>query len=149
MSDPDYSGHDIVNTRIFTAPRELLWRAWTEPEHLAQWWGPNGFRNTFREFDLREGGHWRFTMHGPDGTDYENEIVFREIVRPERLVLDHVEPVHRFIVTATFANENGKTRVTFRMRFDSADECARVRSFVVDANEQNFDRLEAELAKMR
>ena len=139
---------DIVTTRVIQAPRELVWRAWTEPEHLARWWGPRGFRNTFRDFELRPGGHWRFVMHSPDGTDHENECIFREIAGPERLVFEHLGPVHWFEVTATFEALRETTRVTFRMRFDSAEECARVRSIVSEANEQNFDRLETELAMM-
>src|SRR4051794_12623895 len=84
------SDREIVATRVFDAPRELVFKAWTDPEHLAQWWGPTGFTNTFHEFDLRPGGVWRFVMHGPDGVDYKNENVFVEIVKPERIVFDHV-----------------------------------------------------------
>ena len=67
----------------------LVWQAWTDPKHLAQWWGPNGFSTTTSAFDMRPGGVWRFVMHGPDGRDYENRITFDEIVRPERLVYHH------------------------------------------------------------
>ena len=70
---------ELVITRIFDAPRELVWRAWTDPKHVAQWWGPNGFTNTIHEMDVRPGGVWRFVMHGPDGVDYANKIVFGEI----------------------------------------------------------------------
>jgi uncharacterized protein YndB with AHSA1/START domain len=139
---------EIVTKRVFDAPRELLFQAWTDPDHLAHWWGPKGFRNTFHEFDLRPGGEWRFTMHGPDGVDYQNESVFVEIAKPERVVFDHLKPMHKFRVTATFVEQAGKTEVAFRMRFESPAECAKVKGFVVEANEQNLDRLEAELAKM-
>jgi uncharacterized protein YndB with AHSA1/START domain len=79
MSDSSQLGvneRGVVATRIFDAPRDLVWRAFTDPDHLKQWWGPNGFTNTFYVFDLKVGGHWRFTMHGPDGKNYENEAVF-------------------------------------------------------------------------
>ncbi len=142
------SDREVVSSRRFEAPRELVWKAWTEPGHLANWWGPKGFRNTFRRFDLRPGGEWEFTMHGPDGTDYPNRIVFVEIAPPERLVFDHVSG-HRFRVTATFAAEGSGTRVTFQMRFDSAEELGRVRELVTQGNEQNFDRLEGELLAMQ
>jgi uncharacterized protein YndB with AHSA1/START domain len=141
------SDRTIVGTRVFDAPRELVFRAWTDPTHLAKWWGPKGFTNTFQEFDLRPGGVWRFIQHGPNGANYKNEIVFTEIVEPERIVFQHVSPP-RFEVTATFAAEAGKTRLTFQMLFETAALCAKVKVYAVDANDQNFDRLEAELARM-
>ena len=140
---------EIVSTRLFDAPRELVFRAFADPSHLARWWGPAGFTNTFREFDLRPGGVWRFTMHAPDGTDYHNESVFTEVVTLERVVFEHRKPIHKFRMTITFADEGGKTRVTWRMRFETAEECARVKAFAEPANEQNFDRLEEELGTMR
>ena len=138
---------EIVTKRLLKAPRELVFRAWTDPEHLARWWGPKGFTNTFHEFDPRPGGTWKFVMHGPDGTDFKNKCVFVEIMKPERIVFDHVTGP-RFRATAAFAEQAGKTAVTFRMLFDTAAECARVKAYAADANEQNFDRLESELARM-
>jgi uncharacterized protein YndB with AHSA1/START domain len=138
----------IVTTRLIDAPRELVFKAWTDPGHLVHWWGPKGFTNTFQEFDLRPGGVWRFVMHGPDGRIYENQSVFVEIVKPERIVFHHLKPVHEFQVTATFAEQAGKTELTWRMLFGSVAECDKVRRYVVEANEQNLDRLEAQLAKM-
>jgi uncharacterized protein YndB with AHSA1/START domain/catechol 2,3-dioxygenase-like lactoylglutathione lyase family enzyme len=146
--NPEFADRDITTTRVINVPRERVWRAWTEPQHLAQWWGPNGFTNTFHEFDIKPGGRWRFVMHAPNGAEYANQCAFVEIAAPERLVFDHLEPVHRFRVTATFAEQGPRTKVTFQMRFDSAAECERVKGFVVEANEQNFDRLEAVLSKM-
>ncbi len=143
----EMSEREIVSARVFDAPRERVFRAWTDPKHLARWWGPKGFTNTFHEFDPRPGGIWRFVMHGPDGTDYKNKSVFVEIVEPERIVFDHVTGP-KFRVVATFADESGKTALTFRMRFKTAAACEKVKVYAVDANEQNFDRLEAELAKM-
>ena len=141
------SDREIVTTRVIDVPRELVFKAWTEPEHLAQWWGPKGFTNTFQEFDLRPRGAWRFLMHGPDGVDYKNKSVFVEIVKPERIVFRHVSGP-RFQVTATFAEQAGQTKLTFQMLFETAAECAKVKGFAVEANEQNLDRLEARLAKM-
>jgi len=77
---------EIVMTRVFDAPRELVFQAWTDPMHVAQWWGPEGFSTTIHEMDVRPGGVWRLTMHGPDGRDYKNKMVFLEVARPERLV---------------------------------------------------------------
>jgi uncharacterized protein YndB with AHSA1/START domain len=137
---------EIVSTRVFAAPRARVFAAFRDPAQLARWWGPQGFSNTFHEFDLRPGGKWRFSMHAPTGTDYHNESVFTTVTVPERIVFQHLAPVHAFTMTMTFADETGGTRLTWRMRFDSAAECAKVRSFVTPANEQNFDRLQAHLA---
>lgn len=146
----DLADREIVTTRVFDTPRERLFRAWTDPDDLAHWWGPKGFTNTFQEFDPRPGGAWRFVMHGPDGVDYPNESVFVEVVEPERLVFRHLEPIHEFLATATFEDlGGGKTRLTWRMLFESAAECDRIRRYVGEANEQNLDRLEAQLAKGR
>jgi uncharacterized protein YndB with AHSA1/START domain len=141
------SAREIVTTRVFDAPRERVFRAWTDPEHLVRWWGPKGFTSTFQDFDPRPGGVWRFVMHGPDGAAYRNKSVFVEIVRPERIVFQHVSSP-AFLVTATFAEQAGKTKVTFQMLFETAAACEKVRGVAVEANEQNFDRLEAELARM-
>jgi uncharacterized protein YndB with AHSA1/START domain len=120
----------IVGTRVFDAPRELVWTAWTDPKHLAQWWGPIGFTTTTSAFDMRPGGVWRFVMHGPDGRDYQNRITFDEIVKPERIVYRHgggedVEPV-QFTQTVTFEDVGGKTKLIWRGVFPSAAERERV-----------------------
>jgi len=146
MSQGAPADREIVSTRLFAAPRERVFRVFSDPDRLARWWGPDGFTSTFTEFDLRPGGNWRFVMHGPDGTAYQNASDFIEIVVPERVVFDHLEPMHRFRMTMTFVAEAGRTRLTWRMRFESAAELERVGRFISAANEQNFDRLEAELA---
>lgn len=144
----DLAEREIVTTRVFDFPRALVWRAWTEPDHLARWWGPNGFTNTFHAFDLRPGGDWRFVMHGPDGTDYKNHSIFLEIAPPERLVFDHVSG-HLFRATTTLeAVEANHTRVTYRMLHPTAEACEKIRAFAGGANEQLFDRLGAELGRM-
>jgi uncharacterized protein YndB with AHSA1/START domain len=128
--DLEQDPRSIIGTRVFDAPRELVWSVWTDPKHLAQWWGPNGFSTTTSAFDMRPGGVWRFVMHGPDGRDYENRITFDEIVKPERIVYHHgggddVEPV-QFTTTVTFEDLGGKTRLTMRGVFPSAAERERV-----------------------
>jgi len=141
------TGRELTTTRVLDAPRERVFRAFSEAEHLAQWWGPQGFTNTFQEFDLRAGASWRYVMHGPNGADYPNESVVVEVVKPERIVLEHVSGP-RFRLTITLAPEAGKTRITWRMLFPSAADCDKVRGLAVPANEQNLDRLEARLAAM-
>lgn len=138
---------EVVTTRLINAPRELVFEFWTNPDHIKNWWGPNGFTNTIYKMDVRPGGNWEFVMHGPDGIDYNNKSVFVEIIEPERIVFQHLMPMHKFQVTATFEGLGDKTKLTFRMLFESAAECEKVKVYVVDANEQNFDRLETYLSK--
>jgi uncharacterized protein YndB with AHSA1/START domain len=138
---------EIVTIRTFNAPRELVFNAWTDPDQLARWWGPKGFTNTFHEFDLKPGGIWRFTMHAPNGAEFQNKSVFVEILRPERIVFDHASGP-QFRVTATFTEQAGKTKVTFRMLFETVAECEKIKTYAADGNEQNFDRLEAHLVTM-
>lgn len=117
----------IIGVREFDAPRELVFAAWTDAKHLAQWWGPNGFTTTTSSFDFRPGGIWRFVMHGPDGRDYQNRVTFDEIVPPERIVYRHggggedLEPV-QFQQTVLFEDIGGRTRLTWRGVFSSAAE---------------------------
>lgn len=135
---------DFVHSRLIDAPRERVFRAFSNPAHLARWWGPKGFTSTFHEFDLRPGGVWRFVMHGPDGTNYSNESVFVEVLPPERVVFEHVSD-HHFQMTLTFSAQDGRTVVEWRQLFDTAAERDRIARFVIEANEQNLDRLEAEV----
>src|SRR5262249_3136293 len=117
------SDTEIVLQRTFEAPRDLVWKAWTDPEHVVRWWGPSGFSSTTRRMDFRKGGHWRFVMHGPDGRDYENLITYLEVVEPERPVdkvggVMDVEPVN-FETTVTFEHSGKGTRLTMRSKFPS------------------------------
>jgi uncharacterized protein YndB with AHSA1/START domain len=116
----------ILTTRVFEAPRALVFEAWSDPIHLANWWGPDGFSTTTRAFDFRPGGVWRFVMHGPDGRDYQNRVTYDEIEKPVRLVYRHgggeeVELV-RSHVTVTFEELGDKTKVEMRMVFPTAAE---------------------------
>ena len=128
--DLDRDPRSIIGTRVFDAPRDLVFSAFTDPQHLAQWWGPNGFTTTTSAFEFKAAGVWRFVMHGPDGRDYQNRITFDEIVAPERIVYRHaggddVEPV-QFKQTLTFEDLGGKTRLTWHGVFPTAEERARV-----------------------
>ncbi len=139
---------EIVSSRIVNSPIERVYRAWTDPNHLKNWWGPIGFTNTFHEFDLRVGGKWIFVMHGPEGGNYNNEVEFTRIEKPTLIAWKrHSKPL--FQVVAAFEEISPEsTKIVFRMIFDTAEECGKLKPFVVDKNEENFDRLEAELAIM-
>ena len=141
------SDREIIHTRVFNVPPSVMFKAWIDPRQLTQWFGPAGFRSTFHEFDPVPGGYWRFTLHGPDGKDYPNEIVFVEIVEPARIVFNHLSLPNVFQITATFDDEGGKTRLTWRMLFESKERFDVMKPIVSVANEQNLDRLEAHLSK--
>ncbi len=123
---------EIAAVRIFDAPRDLVWKVWTRPEHVAKWWGPNGFTTTTYSMEVKPGGVWRYVMHGPDGRDYRNKVTFLQVVEPERLVYQHgadedTEPVSHH-VTVTFQDLGRRTQLDMRMVFASAE----ARSHVVE-----------------
>jgi uncharacterized protein YndB with AHSA1/START domain len=140
---------EIVLSRVFDAPRELVWEAWTDPEHVVYWWGPNGFTTTIETMDVRPGGVWKHVMHGPDGTDYPNKSVFTEVVKPERIAYSHGggrkgAPGARFEATWTFeALDRGTTRVTIRMVFPTVEGRDRVvREYgAIEGGKQTLERL--------
>jgi uncharacterized protein YndB with AHSA1/START domain len=119
------SDHEMVVTRTINAPRELVFAAWSDPKHLAHWFGPDGFTLTTHSMEFAVGGFWRFIMHGPDGTDFNNAITYLEIDAPQRIVYKHAgeagtEPV-RFRNEVTFeALGENMTRFTMHSIFDSA-----------------------------
>jgi uncharacterized protein YndB with AHSA1/START domain len=144
---PD-TAREIVATRVFAAPRELVFRMWTEREHIVNWWGPLGFTNTIEEMDVRPGGHWRFVMHGPDGTDYKNHSVYNEVVAPELLTYTHLSgPVFDAIVT--FGDQGDETLVTMRMIFETAEarEHVATKFGAVEGQKQTLSRLADLLAR--
>ena len=110
----------IVLSRVISAPRELVFQAFTEVRHLSQWWGPEGFTTTTRAFEFRVGGVWDFVMHGPDGTDYQEWISWTEIVPSERIALLHGESradPNAFESVLTFEPEGAATRIQMRTVF--------------------------------
>src|SRR5258708_25787432 len=116
----DISDREIVSTRVFAAPRESVYAAFSDPGRLVQWWGPKGFTSTLHQFDLRPGGQWRLTLHGPDGTDHPNDQEFLEVRPLERIVFHHPQAPHGFHMTMTFAAPRGQTPVPSLMPVESA-----------------------------
>ncbi len=135
----------ISLTRVYDAPLQAVWDAWTVPEEVAQWWGPRGFTLTTHSRDLRIGGHWHYTMHGPDGTDYENTTEYLEVVPQQRMVYDHGGHKDRpplFRATALFTERNGRTQLDMSMAFATPELAAEMGGFIKKAGgEATWDRL--------
>ncbi|MES2703886.1 MAG: SRPBCC family protein [Bacteroidota bacterium] len=140
---------EIVSSRILDAPCESVFAAFTNPDILKRWWGPAGFTNTFKEFDLRPGGKWHYTMHGTDKGNYENEAVFKVVEKPNLIVWDRIsKPLFRMSVVFEEVDST-RTKFTFRMQFDNQRDYEKMIGFVPAKNEENFDRLEAELQRVK
>jgi uncharacterized protein YndB with AHSA1/START domain len=145
ISSPDC---EIVDSRIFNVSREKLFSAWSNPNHLKNWWGPAGFTNTFNEFDFRVGGKWSFIMHGPEKGNYANECEFTVIEEPSLIVWKrHSQPLFQVVAIFEAVSEN-QTKLTFKQVFDTAEACEKIRKYTVGKNDENFDRLEIELTKI-
>jgi uncharacterized protein YndB with AHSA1/START domain len=133
-------------TRTFRASVELMWEVWTNPEHIVNWWGPNGFTSTIHHMDFREGGEWSLTMHGPDGTNYPNRSIFKEIIPLKKIVFEHFNP--HFITTVLFEPKGDETHVDWTLEFDTEE----MRDIVIKAHKadegqkQNLDKLEKYLS---
>jgi uncharacterized protein YndB with AHSA1/START domain len=139
------SDNVILTSRSFAYPIELVFKAWSNSDHLKNWWGPNGFTNTFHEFDFRPGGKWVFTMHGPEKGNYQNECEFLEIIEPCLIAWKrYSQPLFNVVFNFDRVSDN-ETKVFFRMIFSTPEECNKLKQYVVDKNEENFDRLEKEL----
>ena len=143
------ANRELGITRVLKAPRELVWKVWTDPEHIKHWWGPNGFTNTIFKMDVKPGGVWEFIMHGPDGTDYKNKHVFKEVVEPEKLVLEHVS-WPKFLMTVTFEEQGDQTLISLHSLFESAEDLQQaIKTFKADEGmRQNVERLEKYLNQL-
>jgi uncharacterized protein YndB with AHSA1/START domain len=151
MATQSKTDRELVFTRTLKAPRELVFEVWTNPNHVIHWWGPNGFTNTIQEMSVKPGGVWRFMMHGPDGTDYPNKIVFKEVIKPSLLTYYHgwdVEDLKNdprtFEVTVIFEAKGKTTELTMKMLFKSKEEVDKVveKYGAVEGNKQTMDKLE-------
>jgi uncharacterized protein YndB with AHSA1/START domain len=132
--------------RNFAAPPEAAFAAFAAPERLATWWGPDGFRNTFEVFEFKPGGRWRFTMHGPDGSNYPNDSIFTTIEPTRRIVIQHVSKPN-FILAIGLEPIASGTHVTWAQTFESAEVAASIKHIVEPANEQNLNRWQAEVER--
>jgi len=139
------NANEIAITRFYDAPVQMVWDAWTDPEQVAQWWGPRGFTLTTHSKDLRPGGSWVYTMHGPDGVDYPNKAQYIEVVPLSRLVYDHGANDDRpplFRVTVDFTDVGGTTRMDMRMTLPTAQAARDTKKFIREVGgNSTWDRL--------
>ena len=144
MENTKSSTHDreITISRKLNAPIDLVWEAWIKPEHIANWWGPNGFTTTISKMDLTAGGEWNLVMHGPDGTDYKNKSIFKEVILHKKIVYEHVS-APGFVSTISFEEQGEQTQITWHMLFESAEQFIEVAKAhkVVEGQKQNMEKL--------
>ena len=137
---------EIRISRLFNAPVSLVWEVWTNPDHIKNWWGPNGFTNTITKMEVQPEGEWDLVMHGPDGTDYKNKSIFKEVVKHKKLVYEHVSGP-KFTATVEFESRGEKTFIQWQMLFATREELIHtVKTFKADEGiKQNIERLNAYL----
>ncbi|HTE42611.1 MAG TPA: SRPBCC family protein [Steroidobacteraceae bacterium] len=156
-SPADTRDRELVTSRTLNAPRELVFSALTDAKSIGSWWGPDGFTSTVHEMDVREGGVWRYTMHGPTGENYPNKVVYLEVVRPERLVYWHgsdgdvANDPNSFHVTITLAEVDAlKTAITLHSVFATAEQFEVHKTYgAVEGANQNLARLEQYLKRQQ
>lgn len=146
MASGTHSDSAVRTGRLLSASPGQIFATFRQPELLAQWWGPNGFTNTFEQFEFKIGGRWNFVMHGPNGVDYRNESLFLEIEPDTRLVIEHiVQPWFR--LTVTLVARGGQTQLNWVQEFESPKVAHSLRALCATANEQVLDRLQALLVQ--
>jgi uncharacterized protein YndB with AHSA1/START domain len=136
-------------SKLLNAPRELVFEVWTNPQHIVHWWGPDGFTNTISKMEVKDGGEWNFIMHGPDGRNYDNKIIFVEIIKPELIRYKHVSFPY-FNVTVSFEQQENKTLLSMHMLFETKEELQKtIEVFKADEGlKQTISRLSAYVEKL-
>jgi uncharacterized protein YndB with AHSA1/START domain len=137
---------EIIISRLLNAPITKVWDVWTTPDHIKNWWGPNGFTNTITMMELHEGGHWNLVMHGPDGTDYDNESIFTQVEKHKKIAYHHLSG-HEFLATITFEERGNETYMHWQMLFPTSEELTRIMGLydISVGLKENVDRLEVYL----
>jgi len=148
QNENNTADREIRISRLLNAPIELVWEVWTNPEHIKNWWGPNGFTNTISIMNVQPDGEWNLIMHRPDGTDYRNESIFKEVVKHKKLVYDHISGP-KFTATITFEEQGDKILLSWHMLFRNKEEFIQtVKTFKADEGlRQNVEKLQAYLTK--
>lgn len=139
----------IKTIKTFNAPLEQVWQAWTDPGQITAWWGPSGFTSTIHTMDLREEGEWKLTLHGPDGTNYPNRSIFKEVIPFKKIVFEHFNP--HFITTVIFEPGHEGTTIDWTMVFDTPEmyETVAKAHNAEEGQKQNIERLRHYLSQMR
>lgn len=138
----------LQSIRIIKAPAGLMWEVWTDPVHLVKWWGPDGFTSTIHKMDFQENGEWKLTLHGPEGTNYPNRSIFKEIIPFKKIVFEHFNP--HFITTILFEPKDEDTQLDWSMLFDTVE----MGDIIIKAHKaeeglkQNIERLEKYISKL-
>jgi len=145
--DATTTDREVVTTRIIAASREAVFVAWTDASVLQRWWGPTGFSNTFHIFELKPEGIWEFTMHAPDGSDFNNTCIFKRIEEPTYLEFDHLKEMHFYKAMVKFTEVPNGTHIEWTMRFSTVEELQPISKFIEQANNENMDRLQALLCE--
>lgn len=140
------SDREIVSSRRLTVTPAEAFAAFADPARLARWWGPKGFANTIQRFDFWTGGLWEILMHGPDGRAFPNASTFIEVTEPSRIIYDNIG---HYVGSFAFVVDGAGTRLDFVLRFGTPAERDAAAPVCIPSNEENFDRLEAELARER
>ncbi len=143
----------IITTRVLNAPRELVWKVLSSPDHLKHYWGPDGFTNTYKSFAFEKDGESRFTMHGPDGTNYPNRMIYRELDAPRYIRWEHDnggegEFDHKFVGEIELFEEGNKTRIELRVNEPTIESRDAIAKYAVEGGKQNLDRMAAYLAPL-
>lgn len=134
---------EIRISRLLKAPIDLVWEVWTDAEHIKNWWGPTGFTNTISKMDLKSGGEWELVMHGPDGTDYKNKSIFKEIIKHKKIVYEHMSSP-KFLATIEFESHGNTTQLHWHMLFETREQFIQVvKTFNADEGlKQNVEKLD-------
>lgn len=139
------NNNEIFSSRILNYPVEIVYEAFANPKYLVNWWGPEGFTNTIHEFDLKPGGNWKLTMHGPEVGNYENASIFKTVLTNKLVSWRRIsQPLFDMEIAFEKLDDN-KTLLSFRMIFETVEECSKIRKFAEPKNEENFNRLEREI----
>ena len=144
MNDSTNEPQTIRTQRSLPYSPNEIFAAFSDPNRLKKWWGPNGFTNTFEFFDFKAGGSWVFVMHAPDGVNYSNECVFKELETGKRIVIEHISQPH-FTLTVSLLPGQDCTLVQWVQEFDDPKIAASIRHICEPGNEQNLDRLHKHL----
>lgn len=139
---------ELHSSTLLNASADIVWEVWTNPEHVKFWWGPNGFTNTIHQMDFIENGEWNLTMHGPDGTNFPNRSIFKEIIPFKKIVFEHFNP--HFITRVLFESKGKETLLNWTLLFDSPemyDIIVKVHK-ADEGQNQNIEKLKKYLAEM-